>query len=313
MSNVLALSIPLFVLIFLGMFARATGFIGGDGALNLSKFAFFVALPPMMFMNVAAGNPEDILNWGFVWRYELATITLFIVTALLARSAFSLTRLESGIFGLNAAYPNYGYMGVPLAIMAFGDAAAMPLALMLFADTVILLMLTAAFVVGGAGGLVTAMRRTMLTLVKNPLLISVVAGLAFAASGLALSGPIDTIITMLAGAAAPVALFALGATVYGQPLAKAVPEIASISAVRLFLHPAMVAGLFLLLPGQDIIWVQTAILAASLPVAANVFVLASHYGGYAGRTASAILASTILASISVPVVLFFLFRLAEGG
>jgi predicted permease len=267
----------------------------------------------MMFMNVAAGNPEDILNWGFVWRYELATITLFIVTALLARSAFSLTRLESGIFGLNAAYPNYGYMGVPLAIMAFGDAAAMPLALMLFADTVILLMLTAAFVVGGAGGLVTAMRRTMLTLVKNPLLISVVAGLAFAASGLALSGPIDTIITMLAGAAAPVALFALGATVYGQPLAKAVPEIASISAVRLFLHPAMVAGLFLLLPGQDIIWVQTAILAASLPVAANVFVLASHYGGYAGRTASAILASTILASISVPVVLFFLFRLAEGG
>ena len=311
MSNVLALSIPLFVLIFLGLFARATGFIGEDGALNLSKFAFFVALPPMMFMNVAAGNPEDILNWGFVWRYELATITLFIVTALLARSAFSLTRLESGIFGLNAAYPNYGYMGVPLAIMAFGDAAAMPLALMLFADTVILLMLTAAFVVGGAGGLVTAMRRTMLTLVKNPLLISVVAGLAFAASGLALSGPIDTIITMLAGAAAPVALFALGATVYGQPLAKAVPEIASISAVRLFLHPAMVAGLFL--PGQDIIWVQTAILAASLPVAANVFVLASHYGGYAGRTASAILASTILASISVPVVLFFLFRLAEGG
>ena len=130
MSNVLALSIPLFVLIFLGMFARATGFIGEDGALNLSKFAFFVALPPMMFMNVAAGNPEDILNWGFVWRYELATITLFIVTALLARSAFSLTRLESGIFGLNAAYPNYGYMGVPLAIMAFGDTAAMPLALL---------------------------------------------------------------------------------------------------------------------------------------------------------------------------------------
>ena len=313
MSNVLALSIPFFALIFLGMFARAIGFIREDGALNLSKFAFFVALPPMMFMNVAAGTPEDILNWGFFWRYELATITLFIVTALLARSAFRLTRLESGIFGLNAAYPNYGYMGVPLAIMAFGDAAAMPLALMLFADTVILLMLTAGFVVGGSGGLVTALRRTVLTLIKNPLLISVLAGLAFAASGLTLSGPIDTIITMLAGAAAPVALFALGATIYGQPLAKAVPEIASISAARLLLHPAMVAALFLLLPGQDIIWVQTAILVASLPIAANVFVLASHYGGYAGRTASAILASTILASITVPAVLYFLFNLAEGG
>ena len=67
MSNVLALSIPFFALIFLGMFARAIGFIREDGALNLSKFAFFVALPPMMFMNVAAGTPEDILG-SHIWN-----------------------------------------------------------------------------------------------------------------------------------------------------------------------------------------------------------------------------------------------------
>ena len=169
MSSVLALSIPFFALIFIGMFARGIGFIGADGALTMSKFAFFVALPPMMFLNVAAGNPADILNWGFVWRYELATIALFLVGAMLARPAFQLNRLESGMFGLNVAYPNYGYMGVPLAILAFGDAAALPLALMLFADTIILLMLTAAFVVGNGGGLITAMRRTLVTMAKNPM------------------------------------------------------------------------------------------------------------------------------------------------
>ena len=313
MSSVLALSIPFFALIFIGMFARGIGFIGADGALTMSKFAFFVALPPMMFLNVAAGNPADILNWGFVWRYELATIALFLVGAMLARPAFQLNRLESGMFGLNVAYPNYGYMGVPLAILAFGDAAALPLALMLFADTIILLMLTAAFVVGNGGGLITAMRRTLVTMAKNPLLISVLAGLAFAASGLALPAAVDTVLGMLAASAAPVALFALGATVFGQPLTRAIPEIASISLARLVLHPALVAGLFLLIPGQDLIWIQTAILAASLPVAANVFVLSSHYGGYAGRTSSAILASTILASLTVPLVLYLLFRLAANG
>ena len=124
---------------------------------------------------------------------------------------------------------------------------------------------------------------------------------------------IDTVLGMLAASAAPVALFALGATVFGQPLTRAIPEIASISLARLMLHPALVAALFLLIPGQDLIWIQTAILAASLPVAANVFVLSSHYGGYAGRTSSAILASTILASLTVPLVLYLLFQLAANG
>ena len=313
MSIVLALSIPFFALVFLGMFARSIGFITQEGALTLSKFAFFIALPPMMFVNVAAGNPANILNWGFVWRYELATILIFIAAALLARPGFGLSRVESGMFGLNVAYPNYGYMGVPLAIMAFGNAAALPLALMLFADTIILLMLTAAFVVGNGGGLMAAMWRTLVTMAKNPLLISVLAGLGFAASGLTMPAALDTILGMLAASAAPVALFAVGATVYGQPVARAIPEIGSISIARLILHPALVAALFLLIPGQDIIWIQTAILASCLPVAANVFVLSSHYGSYAGRSASAILVSTILASFTVPVVLYLLFRLAATG
>jgi hypothetical protein len=71
----------------------------------------------------------------------------------------------------------------------------------------------------------------------------------------------------------------------------------------------LVAGLFLLIPGQDILWIKVAILSACLPVAANVFMLADHYQTYAGRTASAIFASTLLASLTVPVVLYFLFTM----
>ena len=132
MSLVLALTIPFFALIFLGMFTRVIGFLGPDDARTLSKFAFFVALPPMMFTKVAAGDAMEILNWGFIWRYELATIIVFLAGALIGRSIFGLSRLESGVFGLNSGYPNYGYLGVPLVILAFGDAAALPIALLLF-------------------------------------------------------------------------------------------------------------------------------------------------------------------------------------
>ena len=143
MLDVLNISIPFFALIFLGFGAHAIGFIDVAGARTMSKFAFYVTLPPFMFLKITASDPAAILNWGFIWRYESSTILIYLTAALIAQILFRLGRLESGIFGLNVAYPNYGYMGIPLAILAFGDEAALPMALILFADTIVLLTLTA--------------------------------------------------------------------------------------------------------------------------------------------------------------------------
>jgi malonate transporter len=263
----------------------------------------------MVFVKIGAGSALDILNWGFIWRYEAATAIVFVGAALLARPLFGLSRLESGIFGLNAAYPNYGYIGVPLTIMALGDAAAMPMALMLACDTMVLLVLTGYFVAADGGAIGATLWRAVKTVSRNPLLISAVAGLAFTATGLSLPPVLDTLLNMLADSAAPVALFALGATVYGQPIRSAFGELATLGIARLVLHPLLVAGFFLMLPGVDPLWVKAAILAACLPIAANVFVLSDHYGGYVGRTASAIFLTTIIASVTVPIALYFIFQL----
>ena len=307
MFDVLNISIPFFALIFLGFVAHAIGFIDAAGARTMSKFAFYVTLPPYMFLKITASEPAAILNWGFVWRYESSTILIYLTAALIAHLLFRLGRLESGIFGLNVAYPNYGYMGIPLAILAFGDGAALPMALILFADTIVLLALTACFVAGNDGGPIAAIKRIAVTMITNPLVLAVLAGLLFSASGLILPQIPLQFGNLLAGAAAPVALFALGATLYGQPVRAAAAEISAISLLKLILHPLLVALFFLGLPGQDPLWVKVAILSSCLPVAANVFMLANHYGAYSGRTASAILVSTVLASATVPGFLYWLF------
>ncbi|MGB2321150.1 MAG: AEC family transporter, partial [Candidatus Puniceispirillaceae bacterium] len=233
MSVVLNLTIPFFALIFLGMFCRAVDFVDQRDARMMAKYAFFIAMPTMVFVKIGAGSALDFLNWGFIWRYELATALVFVLSALVARPLFSLSRLESGIFGLNAAYPNYGYIGVPLAILALGDAAALPLALILAMDTVVLLVLTGWFATsnGGAGGgaLGKTLWKAIVTVSKNPLLISAVLGLAYAASGVATPVMLASLLDMISDSAAPVALFALGATVYGQPLRNAIGELATIS------------------------------------------------------------------------------------
>lgn len=312
MSAVLNLTIPFFALIFLGMFCRGIGFVDQRDARMMAKYAFFIAMPTMVFVKIGAGSALDFLNWGFIWRYELATALVFVLSALVARPLFSLSRLESGIFGLNAAYPNYGYIGVPLAILALGDRAALPLALILAMDTVVLLVLTGWFATPGAGTDGAALGKTLwkalVTVAKNPLLISAVLGLIYAASGVTSPVMLAALLDMISDSAAPVALFALGATVYGQPLKNALGELATISVARLIIHPVLVAALFLLLPGVDPLWIKAALLSACLPVAANVFVLSDHYGGYSGRSASAILMTTILASITVPIALYIIMK-----
>ena len=77
---------------------------------------------------------------------------------------------------------------------------------------------------------------------------------------------------------------------------------------KLFIHPALIAFFFIALPGMDKIWIQTAILSASLPIAANVFAMSQYYGVYTQRTASAIMLSTVIASITTPAVLYLLYR-----
>jgi len=309
MFDVLAISIPFFALIFLGTGARAVGFCDEAGARVIGRFAFFIVLPAFMFTYVAANDPRDFFNFGFLWRYELVTIIVFAGSAVFARLAFGLTRAESGIFGLNNAYPNYGYMGVPLVILAFGEEAALPMGLMLFADTVVLLALTAFYVSKESRSIASALGQILLTMAKNPLLQSVVAGLVFASSGLTMPLVMERIITLLANAAAPSALFALGATLYGQPIRQAFAEISAITIIKLIAHPALVAAVFLLIPGLDLLWVKVAIIAACLPVAANVFMLAQFYQTYPGRTASAILASTVMATFTTPITLYLVFLL----
>ncbi len=308
MFDVLTISIPFFAIIALGAGARRFGLFDEASAVTISKFAFFIALPCYLFHSIARNDPADFINFGFILRYEAATIIIFALSAFIARRRFGLSHRMSGIFGLNTAYPNYGYMGLPLVILAFGDAAALPMGLILLADTVVLLGMTAFYVSAKGGTIAAAAASIALTMVKNPLLLSVVAGLGFAASGATMPLVLDHFVTILAGAAAPAALVALGATLYGQSVRDAYHEVSAVTFAKLIIHPALVAALFLLLPGQEAIWIKVAVIAASLPVAANVFMLAQVYNSYIQRSASAILVTTLVATFTVPITLYLVFR-----
>ena len=314
MGDILSLTIPFFGIILLGAFSRSSGFFDEQAGRILARFAFFVVLPAFMFVSITSAPVSEIANPHFILRYEAVTIIIFALGVVFATRIFGLSGRSSGIFALNATYPNYGYIGVPLAILAFGQGAVVPMSLILVCDSIMLLLLTAIFTRDkGAADLSSALMQMLQSMARNPLLLSVLAGFIFSASGLTLPDMPIFFLDMLAGAAAPTALFALGITLIGQPIRSARAELGTISVLKLVIHPLLMGVVMLTMPGLDVLWIQTAILFACLPVAANVFALSEFYQAYSGRTATSIMLTTLIASLTVPATLYALTMLGKAG
>ena len=314
MGDILSLTIPFFGIILLGAFSRSSGFFDEQAGRILARFAFFVVLPAFMFVSITSAPVSEIANPHFILRYEAVTIIIFALGIVFATRILGLSGRSSGIFALNATYPNYGYIGVPLAILAFGQGAVVPMSLILVCDSIMLLLLTAIFTRDkGSADLSSALMQMLQSMSRNPLLLSVLAGFIFSASGLTLPDMPIFFLNMLAGAAAPTALFALGITLIGQPIRSARAELGTITVLKLVIHPLLMGVVMLTMPGLDVLWIQTAILFACLPVAANVFALSEFYQAYSGRTATSIMLTTLIASLTVPATLYALTMLGKAG
>lgn len=313
MADILALTIPFFGIILLGSVTRLRGWFSAADGRMISRYVFFVVLPPFMFVAITARPLNDIFNPEFTLRYELVTLTLFGLAFIVGRYLLKLSRKEASLFSLNASYPNYGYIGVPLALLAFGEDAAVPMAVILVVNNAVLVLLVALFITDEtSGGTGSTFVKTMASLVKNPLLMSVVVAMSFSASGLTMPEMPALFLDLLAGAAAPTALFALGIALVGQPVRAAWGELGALALFKLFMHPLMMALVFLGWPAIgpypfDPLWIKIALIFSCLPVAANVFNLAEFYGVYSGRTATSIMLSTLIASVSVPAMMYMIF------
>ena len=107
MTDVLNLTIPMFSLIGIGYVLKKIQFMSERDGTVLSKFAFYILLPPLMFTSILSGDASKSLNLNFIFSYEIVTISIFGITYIFGL-VIKLKTMEKAIFGLNAAYPNYG-------------------------------------------------------------------------------------------------------------------------------------------------------------------------------------------------------------
>lgn len=302
-------TLPFFALIGVGYVAGRTRFFSEEATSYLTRFVFYFALSAMLFGFAASLDVSAIFNWRFVFAYLLGTSVVWLVVCAVALTRG--TSPEEAVFEAHTGViGNVGFLGIPMLALLLGPQAVGPVLLVLAVDLIVFSSILTMAITGFRAGSVSAQTFGILAagLVKNPMIVSVILGIGWGATGLILPGPVAEFMTLLGAAATPCALFAIGASLSGRS-AERVEVAAWLSVSKLVLHPVAVALACWLL-GVSGYPAGVMIAAAALPVAGNVFILAQHYRVAPQRVSTAILLSTAASVLTVTAVIALI---SQGG
>jgi predicted permease len=312
MAEISGLVLPFFGLIFLGyLTARLARNPAGEGAGDamgwLNTFIIYLALPALFFKLVSKMPIEQLTRFDFVFSSICATYSVFVLVFgagyLIRRNSLA----ESTVQGLAGAYGNIGYMAPGLALLALGEPAAVPVALIFCFENVLHFMVAPAMM-SLAGGEKSSPGKLVFGIVRkillHPFILSTIAGVIAASISFQPPLPVQRLIDYLAQAAAPCALFAMGVTLALRPLKRIPAEIGYIVPAKLVLHPVLMYLVLSFTGNFETVWVQTAVLLASLPTATNVFVIGQQYGVWQERASATILITTVLSVATVTALLY---------
>ena len=310
LTGILAVTFPFFALVLCGYVAARTRLLPLDAVPGLNMFVLYFALPCMLYRFGSATPAAQLFNPVIALLWLLAAALIVAATAGWARRQGG-SWPDAAMGALVAAFPNSGFMGVPLILALLGGGAVGPVMATLLVDLVVTTSLCIGLSQWGAAGEhgpAKAVGRALQGVLRNPMPWSILLGALAGALGFALWAPLGKTVQLLADAASPVALFTIGAVLARSQMrpattaGQAAPRDVGVLAVtKLLLHPLLVwtMGTLAVRAGAlDTSALTPLVLVAALPAASNVSLLAERFGADNGRVARVILWSTALAFFS---------------
>lgn len=299
MTGVLSGFTVIAVVIGLGYTVARGGVLGPAGQEVLSRIAFFVAMPALLFSTLCDTDLRDVFSAASLVTASsaLAVVCLY---ALLSRLAWRRPVGETVVGALCAAYVNSGNLGIPIAAYVLGDASyAVPV--MLF-QLVVLAPLSFAVLDSATGQRAERARTAVLRPLRNPVIVASACGLLVAATGLRLPEALLEPFELVGAMAVPAALLAFGASLQGAPLPGAGGlrrQLTAVGLLKVVVHPAIAYAIAHWALGMEGTPLLAATMTAALPTAQNVFVYAYRYGQGVHLARDSIVTTTVAA---IPVI-----------
>jgi len=323
--QIFTITLPFFALIAAGYAAAWRRMLPLDAIPGLNGFVLFFALPCMLYRFGATTPIAQLLDGSVFLIWGLCGLVLVVAVVTFSRN-WRLGWNDAAFGALVAAFPNTGFMGVPLVVALLGSQAAGPIIITLSFDMIVTSSLCIALSrLDGADqhGSAKALKLALHGVLVNPLPWAIALGALAAALRWKPPVPVWQTVSMLADAASPVALFTIGAVLARSamearrkpapasvplPSRRALPPVDYLPGVlvKLVVHPLLVwaVGRLCIKAGLPLSSsaLMAIVLVAALPSASNVAMLAERFGADSGRVARIILLTTVAAFFTFPLV-----------
>jgi malonate transporter and related proteins len=307
-SEVVDIVLPVFGLIGIGYavaWSRLLKEATGDA---LADFVFTVAVPILIFRTIATVEFAGASPWR-LWLVYFSAMTLAWTTGtLIVRGLFGRDARAGVVGGFSAGYGNTVLIGIPLVLTAYGEAGGVAIFLviavhLLLAMTASAVLIERALKADGVGesvaGPATIARSLVANLAVNPIIIGVVAALAWRLVGTELPELAATVIDRLADVASTLALFAVGMSLNNYGIAGHVLPAIALSAIKNIAMPATVLVTAFYLVPMPPVWAKAMVLAAACPTGVYISMVAARFRSGEALASSTITISTVAAIATV--------------
>ncbi|WP_406374226.1 AEC family transporter [Streptomyces sp. NBC_00647] len=282
------------VVIGVGYVIGRRGHLGDNGREVLTKLAFHVASPALLFTTLAQADLSVIFSSRLLVTAMSTAAAAGVFVAVGAVRRWGLGRTTIG--ALCSSYVNSGNLGIPIAVYVLGDASLVA-PVLLFQQIMVTPIALTVLDLSGAGEKGPLWRR-LITPLRNPIAVGSLSGVAVSAAGLTVPGPILDPLQLIGGMSVPAVLLAFGISLCGSSLpgrgSDRGPVLLSVvlkSVGQPLAAWALAVGVFGLrgAPLLDVV------VTSALPAAQNLFTYASRYRVGEALARESILLSTILA------------------
>ena len=306
--EIIAISLPIFLLLGLGWLLARTGLFTPAFTEGANRFVYRISLPALIVSSLTKGA----LNLRAAGTPALAVgsaALLVLVIALAAARLFGCRGGRGATFVQAAFRGNLAFVGLPVLASATGgnDPAFLATAVLVFAPVMLVYNIAAVLLFHFAQHRGGSYLKALSGLASNPLILATILGGIMAALLPPLPGFLAQTLELLGAPAAPLALLCIGAALAGASLTADLKTTAAMALLKVALCPLVTWALGAML-GLQGAGLQIAMVFAACPTAAASYVFARELGGDGRLASNAVVLSTLLSPISLTVVLALFFQ-----
>ena len=280
MLNIVTSLIPIFIVIAFGYAATRAGVFTLEGLTALGRFVISIALPALIFRALSEKSLGEVFIPSYLFGYAAATLVCFFIGLVFSRLVGQ-NLLGAAVSAVGQSFSNSAFIGYPLLLSVIGGNAGIYFSLNTLVENVMLIPLFLAIAESHGnnkeGTFGQRLGKILLNMLRKPLIVALLLGIIFSAFQWKLPAPIHRAVSLVADAAAPVAIFVIGCGLNGIRIEGNAIAITQITIGKLFLMPAL-AALFIWLFGGSEEVIFAGALMGGISMANTVAIFAQHYG-----------------------------------